>query len=170
MWNFQSLHCLLLLKDSEKVNKNNSVCYYLYNYACAVRMLWIIFIFERHRDLECLYLSFPVSWIITISALLCCFKRQIDEMNASGIRAFYVSRNTELFLEYTHEKMKKRFGDHMGREISLMFDDEAYMGQWTDGFEMFFGEKCGYDIGEFMPYIVGEVEPETHLLRPGTDR
>jgi len=70
-------------------------------------------------------------------------------------------RNTELFLEYTHEKMKKRFGDHMGREISLMFDDEAYMGQWTDGFEMFFREKCGYDIGEFMPYIVGEVEPET---------
>jgi len=41
--------------------------------ACAVRILWITFIFERHRTLECLYLSFPVSWIITISALLCCF-------------------------------------------------------------------------------------------------
>lgn len=41
--------------------------------ACAVRILWITFVFDRYRTLECLYLSFPVSWVITILALLCSF-------------------------------------------------------------------------------------------------
>ncbi len=41
--------------------------------ACAVRVLWITFIFDRNRTLECLYQSFPVSWIITIVALFISF-------------------------------------------------------------------------------------------------
>ena len=70
-------------------------------------------------------------------------------------------RNTEAFLEMTHEQLKKRFGEHMGTDVTMMFDDEAYMGTWTEGYDRIFKERCGYDIGDFMPYITGSVEPET---------
>ena len=33
--------------------------------------------------------------------------------------------NTELFLKLTHEALKSRFGDAMGKEVTMMFDDEA---------------------------------------------
>lgn len=70
-------------------------------------------------------------------------------------------RNTELFLEYTHERLKKRFGDSMGSRITLMFDDEAYMGEWTDGLEKLFYERYGYDIADYLPYVKEVIEPKT---------
>lgn len=33
--------------------------------ACGFRILWIYTIFETHHTLECLYLSYPVSWMLT---------------------------------------------------------------------------------------------------------
>lgn len=70
-------------------------------------------------------------------------------------------RNTESFLEMTHEQLKKRFGEHMGTDVTMMFDDEAYMGKWTEGYDRIFQERYGYDVRDFMPYIAGDLEPET---------
>lgn len=36
--------------------------------ACLFRVIWIYTVFAGHRTLETLYLSYPVSWIITFSA------------------------------------------------------------------------------------------------------
>ena len=70
-------------------------------------------------------------------------------------------KNTEIFLKLTHEALKAKFGEHMGKEVTMMFDDEAGMGRWTRGLERMFLEKYGYDICDYMPYIACELEPET---------
>lgn len=41
--------------------------------ACAFRVLWILTVFRWHRSLTTLYLSYPVSWILTAGAHLVCF-------------------------------------------------------------------------------------------------
>ena len=41
--------------------------------ACGLRILWILAIFPMDRTQFCLYLSYPVSWIITFAAHLICF-------------------------------------------------------------------------------------------------
>ena len=41
--------------------------------ACGLRILWIFTIFQWQHTLFVLYLSYPVSWIITASAHLICF-------------------------------------------------------------------------------------------------
>ena len=41
--------------------------------ACGLRILWIMTIFQSVRTLECLYLSYPVSWIITAAAHMGCY-------------------------------------------------------------------------------------------------
>jgi len=71
------------------------------------------------------------------------------------------AENTKHFLELTHEKLKKRFGKHMGTDITLMFDDEAFMGQWSESLEKDFLEKYGYDIADYMPVVYGVKDPET---------
>ena len=87
---------------------------------------------------------------------------RVREENWSGLRTDNASRkNTEVFLELTHEKMKRRFGSAMGTDITLMFDDESFMGTWTDEFDRLFQEKHGYDIRDFIPYIMGDLQPET---------
>lgn len=80
-----------------------------------------------------------------------------------GIRSDIADRcTTDRFIELTHEAIARRFGDHMGREVTVMFDDESGMGPWTDGLDKLFLERYGYDIGDFMPWIApGGVEPET---------
>ena len=70
-------------------------------------------------------------------------------------------RNTEVFLELTHEQLKKRFGDHMGTDVTMMFDDESFMGTWTEAYDGIFIERYGYDIKDYMPYIAGQLEPQT---------
>ncbi|MBE6689540.1 MAG: hypothetical protein E7588_09775 [Ruminococcaceae bacterium] len=64
--------------------------------------------------------------------------------------------NTDYFLALTHEKLYKRFGEAMGSDVTMMFDDEASMGNWSDGFEKLFYDKYGYDITDFVPYIAGK--------------
>jgi len=41
--------------------------------ACLFRVIWIYTVFAGHRTLGTLYLSYPVSWIITFSAHVICY-------------------------------------------------------------------------------------------------
>lgn len=41
--------------------------------ACGLRILWVFTIFARFRSLEVLYLSYPVTWIVTFLVHLICF-------------------------------------------------------------------------------------------------
>ena len=41
--------------------------------ACALRIVWIYTIFASTRSLFMLYLSYPVSWLVTYAANLVCF-------------------------------------------------------------------------------------------------
>lgn len=41
--------------------------------ACAFRVIWIFTVFAMYRSLETLYISYPVSWIITAAAHVVCY-------------------------------------------------------------------------------------------------
>ncbi len=41
--------------------------------ACGFRVLWILTVFAWHRSLPVLYLSYPVSWLLTAAAHLVCY-------------------------------------------------------------------------------------------------
>ncbi len=70
-------------------------------------------------------------------------------------------RNAEEFLRLTHEAYLRRFGDAMGTDITLMFDDEAYMGTWTADMEKIFYTRYGYDLCDYLPVIARECTPST---------
>ncbi len=35
-------------------------------WACAYRVIWVLTVFEQHKNLETLYISYPISWLCTI--------------------------------------------------------------------------------------------------------
>ena len=41
--------------------------------ACLLRVVWIYTIFQQHRSLEVLYLSYPITWAVTMLVHLICF-------------------------------------------------------------------------------------------------
>lgn len=41
--------------------------------ACGLRILWVFTIFVWHRSLFILYMSYPISWVITFSAHIICY-------------------------------------------------------------------------------------------------
>lgn len=41
--------------------------------ACLFRVVWIYTVFRQYRTLECLYISYPISWGLTFLAHLVCF-------------------------------------------------------------------------------------------------
>lgn len=41
--------------------------------ACGLRILWIFTVFAQHRTLTSLYISYPVSWVITAGVHLICY-------------------------------------------------------------------------------------------------
>ncbi|MCI8528711.1 MAG: MATE family efflux transporter [Lachnospiraceae bacterium] len=41
--------------------------------ACLFRVVWIYTIFQSYRTLECLYISYPISWALTFLVHLVCF-------------------------------------------------------------------------------------------------
>ncbi len=84
----------------------------------------------------------------------CCITASLRPDNAD-------IKTTECFIELTHEKLKKKFGNHMGSDIIYMFDDESGMGDWTPGLEKIFYETYGYNIEDYMPYIARDKEPQT---------
>ena len=40
---------------------------------CAFRVFWVMVVFERFKTLECLYWSYPISWLMTFLIHLICF-------------------------------------------------------------------------------------------------
>ena len=40
---------------------------------CGLRILWIATIFQKVHTVECLFLSYPVSWVVTVTTLAVCF-------------------------------------------------------------------------------------------------
>ena len=78
------------------------------------------------------------------------------------LRADIAKRETtDAFIHMTHESYKRLFGETLGSEIQMMFDDEAYMGSWTDGLDVLFEEKYGYSVWPYLSYIIGEKTPMT---------
>ena len=41
--------------------------------ACGLRIVWIFTIFQMDKTLECLYVSYPISWILTAGVHLICY-------------------------------------------------------------------------------------------------
>ncbi len=41
--------------------------------ACLFRVVWIYTVFQSYRTLECLYISYPISWALTFLVHLVCF-------------------------------------------------------------------------------------------------
>ena len=41
--------------------------------ACGLRVVWLYTVFQWHPTLETLYLAYPVTWLVTAIAHLCCF-------------------------------------------------------------------------------------------------
>lgn len=41
--------------------------------ACLFRVVWIYTVFQQYRTLQCLYLSYPISWGLTFAVHLVCF-------------------------------------------------------------------------------------------------
>ena len=41
--------------------------------ACLFRIVWIYTIFQEYHTLECLYISYPISWALTFLVHLLCF-------------------------------------------------------------------------------------------------
>lgn len=42
--------------------------------SCAMRMLWLQFIFPLHRTLDMVYIVYPISWILTVAAHIVCYQ------------------------------------------------------------------------------------------------
>ena len=61
--------------------------------------------------------------------------------------------NTELFIKFTYEELKRKFGSHMGSDVKYMFDDEVSMPTWSTGLEVKFKERYGYDLLDYLPYV-----------------
>ena len=54
--------------------------------ACGLRVLWIFTIFRMDPTLRCLYISYPVSWVITAAVHIICYivvKRKLDRRVAA---------------------------------------------------------------------------------------
>lgn len=53
--------------------------------ACGLRVVWIFTIFRYIHSLECLYISYPISWVVTFSAHIVCliivYNKQKKRMN-----------------------------------------------------------------------------------------
>ena len=54
--------------------------------ACVLRIIWIYTIFQTHHTLDVLYLSYPVSWVVTSAVHVLCFiliyRRMMARWNA----------------------------------------------------------------------------------------
>ncbi|MGI5894056.1 MAG: glycosyl hydrolase [Candidatus Merdivicinus sp.] len=70
----------------------------------------------------------------------------------------YLNRNTiRLFMDYTHEEYKKRYGQFFGNRIPGIFFDEIYMRAeafpWTDCLAEEFQKRRGYDLIPKLPAL-----------------
>ena len=104
----------------------------------------------------------PEGYVPEEDSLIREYYRDQNGTHRLAIRADNADRRASgEFIRLTHEKLKKRFGGHMGGEIRYMFDDEAYMGGWTKDLDKIFYEKYGYDLTGFLPFISRDRQPGT---------
>ena len=52
--------------------------------ACGLRILWIYTVFAWNRSLTTLYLSYPISWVLTFTAHLICFLTVYKKIKHKG--------------------------------------------------------------------------------------
>ena len=96
------------------------------------------------------------------SSVVICEYFMADEPDRPLVNSDIAQRETtDLFIEMTHEVLKRKFGDVMGNEVTFMFDDEAHMGLWTRGLDKMFAEKYGYEIYPYMDCVSMRKKPET---------
>ena len=53
--------------------------------ACAFRVLWIFTVFQVEHTLFSLYISYPISWILTFAVHLLCFAYAYRKMMKSRL-------------------------------------------------------------------------------------
>lgn len=73
---------------------------------------------------------------------------------------------TDTFIKLTHDEYKKYVGDMFGKAVTSVFTDEpvAEKTSWCEGFEKEFFERYGYDISDYIPYIVSDSNEDTDTL------
>lgn len=54
--------------------------------ACLFRVVWIYTVFAQNRSLECLYVSYPISWALTFLVHLLCFAVVYGRLSKQGIK------------------------------------------------------------------------------------
>lgn len=54
--------------------------------ACLFRVVWIYTVFAQNRSLECLYVSYPISWALTFLVHLLCFAVVYGRLSKHGIK------------------------------------------------------------------------------------
>ena len=96
------------------------------------------------------------------------------EIQSTGDKFFYRPDNlnkktVELFIEYTHEKYKERFGDRFGGVIPGIFTDEPVPGglsPYTERLEEEFFKEKGYKLSENYMHLAetfGEISRKIRL-------
>ncbi len=68
---------------------------------------------------------------------------------------------TQTFLELTHEKIAAALGDMIGNQVVYMFDDESQLRTYSTDLDKKFRARFGYDLGDYLPYIMNDKEPIT---------
>jgi len=51
---------------------------------CVFRVIWVVTVFQHFRTLECLYISYPISWVMTALVDLLCFVLVYRKLLKSG--------------------------------------------------------------------------------------
>ena len=68
--------------------------------ACGLRILYIYTFFAANRSLFALYLTYPISWAVTVAAHLCCLffyvrKKEFAKMNAESVSSGILQTDRE---------------------------------------------------------------------------
>jgi len=53
---------------------------------CVFRVVWIATVFQKIRTLECLYISYPISWILTMVVNFVCFAVLYRKLSRSSMK------------------------------------------------------------------------------------
>lgn len=56
--------------------------------ACAFRIVWIMTVFQMNRTLRTLYVSYPISWMVTFLAHLLCFLFAYHQLKKKHVQEF----------------------------------------------------------------------------------
>jgi len=74
----------------------------------------------------------------------------VDVLNEQAMRRF---------LDLTHERYRKRYGDKFGKSIISIFVDETFP-HWSDRIPTAFADKYGYDLCQYLPALQDPSHPD----------